>query len=458
MVIFGGEARDSLGNAQGLGDTWALSLGGQPTWTQLAVGRPGPAPRVNPASCVDVTTRRMILVGGASPPGSDAWAFDLGADSAWAPLPTLPFNCVSCPLTRPARVLNMCAYDRVHNALMFYGDSLWMLTLSGTPQWRRIGGPPATSMIFDPVRNRLVFVVANSGRVDTEDLPRDMKDYGAGYYNGLLAAGYRPQQITDGPAVYDSARDRLLIVGGTYELTATRWAVSSATWALSFSGTPAWSSLNGDLGGPEPRTPPPLVAFDPIRNTLFLAGMRAEGSYDDREGRRAWLFSPDSQTWKVVADSATTTLGRVDDGVGVWDPVRGRTLVVNRRSGFFYGAGAVVTPPRVLGEPWLVISNGPPATAIDNCVYDPARDRLIELARDLQPSGRDGFQAWALPLNPPGTWTLLGSPLPVTGPVVVDEVGDRLVDPIGRGASGSRRRLGCLRPSAEPHAAPWLLG
>ena len=287
MVIFGGEARDSLGNGQGLGDTWALSLGGQPTWTQLAVGRPGPAPRVNPASCVDVTTRRMILVGGASPPGSDAWAFDLGADSAWAPLPTLPFNCVSCPLTRPARVLNMCAYDRVHNALMFYGDSLWMLTLSGTPQWRRIGGPPATSMIFDPVRNRLVFVVANSGRVDTEDLPRDMKDYGAGYYNGLLAAGYRPQQITDGPAVYDSARDRLLIVGGTYELTATRWAVSSATWALSFSGTPAWSSLNGDLGGPEPRTPPPLVAFDPIRNTLFLAGMRAEGSYDDREGRRA---------------------------------------------------------------------------------------------------------------------------------------------------------------------------
>ena len=45
--------------------------------------------RSKSAACIDPVTQRMIIAGGASLPGSDAWSLDLTTDHGWAPLTTL---------------------------------------------------------------------------------------------------------------------------------------------------------------------------------------------------------------------------------------------------------------------------------------------------------------------------------------------------------------------------------
>jgi len=66
MVIFGGWDSTENGTASFLGDTWALSFDGQPTWTQLAPAGTVPTGRDAMSAAYDPVNDRMVVFGGWS--------------------------------------------------------------------------------------------------------------------------------------------------------------------------------------------------------------------------------------------------------------------------------------------------------------------------------------------------------------------------------------------------------
>jgi hypothetical protein len=85
MLVFGGRA-SAVGSP--LGDLWAMSLSGSPTWTTLAPSGTPPAARDLHTAVVDPSRHRMLVCGGESDgvPFSDQWSLALSGPLAWKAL------------------------------------------------------------------------------------------------------------------------------------------------------------------------------------------------------------------------------------------------------------------------------------------------------------------------------------------------------------------------------------
>jgi hypothetical protein len=164
VVLFGGGGDGGL-----LDDTWALSLGSAPQWVPLqATGGP-PGPRARHSAIYDPVGNRMVVFGGASYFGqlqNDVWSLSLGANPSWTQL--TPAGSPPSP-----RAGHRAVYDPVRRSMLVFGGyqggddpyavDLWELTLDGSPEWRRIasagpspGGRFAPDLVFDGRKQRLV--------------------------------------------------------------------------------------------------------------------------------------------------------------------------------------------------------------------------------------------------------------------------------------------------------------
>jgi hypothetical protein len=83
MIVFGGADNDYMG------DVWALSLSGNPTWTRLFPSGGPPGPRGFHSAIYDPVGDRMIVYGGANHLEvlRDAWAPVLSGAPVWSALP-----------------------------------------------------------------------------------------------------------------------------------------------------------------------------------------------------------------------------------------------------------------------------------------------------------------------------------------------------------------------------------
>ena len=114
LLVFGGFDGNGARN-----DLWALSLGGTPTWTQLAPAGPLPSPRFGYSLEIDPSRQRAILFGGAPYPAvtafNDAWALSLGAQPlAWHPL-------APDGVAPSGRYGHLGVYDPTHDRLLVSG-------------------------------------------------------------------------------------------------------------------------------------------------------------------------------------------------------------------------------------------------------------------------------------------------------------------------------------------------
>lgn len=82
LVIFGGYIDPSFNATQ---DTWALTLGDTPSWTQLSPGGPQPPVRWGHAAMYDPAADRMIMHGGLGPGLDQTWALTWGTPISSAP-------------------------------------------------------------------------------------------------------------------------------------------------------------------------------------------------------------------------------------------------------------------------------------------------------------------------------------------------------------------------------------
>ena len=127
MVVFGGMAGRS---PYVQNDTWALDLAGVGTWRLLIPGSSAtpdlPTVRGGHAAVYDPTQRRMLIDGGSGPASqqdpsndrSNTWALSLGSAPAWSQAtPT-----ASSP---PPRSGHSAIFDPVGQRMVVYGGSLW---------------------------------------------------------------------------------------------------------------------------------------------------------------------------------------------------------------------------------------------------------------------------------------------------------------------------------------------
>ena len=181
FVIFGG--RNAAGTVN-YNDVWSLSLGATPTWTQLAPTGTAPGGRWGGATVYDSVNDRMIIWGGQANPDAtatrynDTWALSLGAAPAWTQLtPT-----GTAPAARRSMAYDLSTAGGGRKLVVFGGyngtvhyNDIFVLDLGTTngawtnpfpsdcanasaPSCRR-----STGAVYDPVDNRYIIIAGRDG-------------------------------------------------------------------------------------------------------------------------------------------------------------------------------------------------------------------------------------------------------------------------------------------------------
>ena len=296
LVVFGG-----LGASGALGDLWELPLSGPLVWAPLAASGPGPSPRYQHTALYDPAGDRLLVWGGQDGTNtySELWELSLAGTPAWSLVPTSgtpPFATVGVTLDTyrdrliaPTRQLPLATGawnvlttssipgSDIQLAYDVRWDRVWALTswsdydrttrlLSGVamvglddPAWRLVEtivpvyvSDLGVSVVFDPVRTRVLAY----GGVRTYYFPPGgdgignvTRTFGASNdfsYRVLAVPGVLPPPRADHASVYDAARDRMIVFGGSYGPASQ---FRSDAWALSFSEPPVWEELQEPTAG-----------------------------------------------------------------------------------------------------------------------------------------------------------------------------------------------------------------
>jgi len=201
-------------------------------------------------------------------------------------------------------------------------------------------------------------------------------------------------------AIYDSARARMVIFGGSN-------SPGNDTWALSLPASnepPVWTQLAPTGAPPSGRLGHTAVYDAPRDRMIVFAG------YDGTYRNDVWSldFSGATPAWIALAPAGGPPTARMLH-TAIYDPVRERLIVFG---------GLAASPPR-LNDVWaLSLAGGAPswtplapagtppsARYYHTAIYDAPRDRMIVFG------GNDGVvrnDAWALSLGDTAAWTQLG--------------------------------------------------
>jgi hypothetical protein len=188
----------------------------------------------------------------------------------------------------------------------------------------------------------------------------------------MAPAGVAPEPRANASAVYDAARERMLIFGGQ-----GRGQNFKDVYALTLGPSPAWSRLDAEGRGPSARAHATAI-YDPVRDRVLLFG-----------GRNYWPQTWLSDVWELTL-SGTPTWGRLEPngspppaakGQAVYDPALDRMILFQGDQ----GAQHISVWKLTLGEAqawWsaLAVSGTPPSYSpfrAFNAVLDSRRDRIV---------------------------------------------------------------------------------
>ena len=403
MVIFGG-----YGNAY-LGDSWALSLTGAPQWSPLTPAGPQPIGRSGQSGIYDPLRRRMLVYGGA-PDGQsllvEVWGLSLDGGTSWAnlfpnggpPLGQLQCSAIYDPLRDRMVLFGGGTASYVFGdvwALSLAGDAAWtLLTPSGTPPGARSGH----SAIYDPVRDRMVvFGGADEGGNVLNDTWA-LCFSGNPAWTQLNPSGIPPDGREGHTAIYDAANDRMVVFGG-----ASCCRYLNDVWALSLAGDPAWTPITPPGAPPDTRGFHSAI-YDPVRVRMIVYGGLTYGLYFLND---IWVLPlVGVQPWSRITPGGQTPRGS-EGHTAIYDPIADRMVVFGGFNyddiGFSNQTGALSL---TVGPTWGLLATGgtpPDGRYLHSAIYDPVRDRMLIFGGYPFP-----HDAWEL------TW---GRDLPLAVPV-----------------------------------------
>ncbi len=427
MLVIGGAPPYGDGTAE----VWALSRGGSPTWTNLSPGGSPPPGRTYHSAIYDPVRDRVIIFGGVARyayPAShaDVWSLSLSGTPTWEP--------ITPPGPKPSiRARMAAAYDPVRDRMVIYGGSsssnaplgdAWALQLSGTASWTPLSptnaGPGqriAPSAVYDPARDRLIVVggtYAGSFLADAWAL-----SLGPSPTWSLISTGSGgPSGHYDQQLVLDTPSDRLLMFVG-YDFPYVRGA-PAAVWSMPLAPAPAWSHVA--VAEAPPQRFGESVTFDPVRRELLMCwgwDHNATG-YGGRSFPDAWALTvAGTPRWDDLSPSGSPPPSRLAHSA-IYDPIGDRMVV-------FGGTSAESGQADAATDLWFLSLAGLPrwSRRIDApggvtrrtshaAVLDSRRNRMIVFGG----FGRDAVtgemrylnDVWALSLSDPPAWTSLTPP------------------------------------------------
>jgi hypothetical protein len=404
---------------------------GEGTWTNLRL----PFEREQHTAIYDPIRDRIVVFGGDS--GfrwdSDVWVLPLSGPQTWIRVPTMG--------TPPSpRVRHSAIYDPVRDRMIVFGgsdqywvrwgvygspdvlDDVWALSLSGTPTWSQlapIGTPPIArcghSAVYDPVRDRMVVYGGNGYPGGFTNRISDvwaLSLSGSTAWTQILPAGTLPPARYGHTTIYDPLRDRMVVFGGLSENGAYD-PESNDVWALSLSGAPAWSNLNPVGTPPAVRTSATAI-YDPVRDRMIAMGGEFDAQCDH------CMLSVKYDTWALSLSGvpawtklALPSTGRTEHAA-LYDPVRDRMLVVG---GWDFGVRSEVLALALSDPPaWMDVPDPDPSYRFGHAaIYDPVRARMVMFAGRLDDwhTQQTGFAGpmfadiWALAMTGEPVWALL---------------------------------------------------
>jgi hypothetical protein len=294
MIVFGGD------DGEFRNDVWALHFSMTPPWTEVHAAGQAPSGRTGGRTIYDAGRGRMLVVGGwDAGPNNDVWSLSLTNRPAWSQLNPggiTPAPCGSCPII----------VDETRDRVIMISDAVYALSLSDNLEWTQLGGAPPDVTVryhataaYDPVRDRVLVFGGDDGNYP---LPNDvwaLSLSGTPSWTPLTPGGAAPAGRYGATAIYDPFNDRMIFFGGS-----DTYRFFDDTWALSLSGSPAWTELSPNGGRPAGRALHSAV-HDTARGRMVIFG----GADDPKAGtdrNDVWALSLDeSPVW-------TQTLGMTE--------------------------------------------------------------------------------------------------------------------------------------------------
>jgi hypothetical protein len=248
MVIQGGNA----GPGSDRGDVWTLSLTGTPQWTQTTLSGQFPPDRQGHTAVLDAPRDRMVIYGGTSF-GSEtvsAYALALGT-GVWTWLgPSTP---------PPSRVEHAAIVDPATQRMIVFGgrtytggfrDDAWSYDLANpTPTWTQLPagtGPSARgalSGVLDQARNNLLVFGGVSATTAYLDEAWALPLAPSGTWRLFSKKNaVTPPARTGHTAIYDAARQRMVVFGG-FRVNGTTGTFLNDVWTFDLYGTGWWEPL-----------------------------------------------------------------------------------------------------------------------------------------------------------------------------------------------------------------------
>jgi uncharacterized protein (TIGR03437 family) len=315
----------------------AVSVQGQNlSYSLLGVDGVQPSPRSDGTIAYDAETRRIFLFGGQdSAPRNDLWAYSL-SQRRWTE--------VEAPGARPAaRFGHTLIFDAARRRLVVFGgqaggffsdvwafdiaQGVWQqLSAEGAGPSRRYGH----SAIYDSARDRMVIShgFTNAGRFDDTWA----FSFATNSWADVSPSGTRPLRRCLHHAVYDAAGDQMYLYGGC--ASGFGPCPLGDLWAFDL-GAQRWTERTAQ-GGPAARQHYGM-GFDAIRGRLVLFGGTGNLIFND-----TWEYEPAAASWRqaVIAGDPPSPRHRHETAAAV-----------ERGTIFFFGG---LTASGATNELWML--------------------------------------------------------------------------------------------------------
>ena len=438
---------------------WAFPLSGRPQWRLLSASVPFLTPRNNMSVAYDARRGRMVVFGGQPPCTCTSWASC--SDGAWAfSFVSGSWQELALTGTRPsARIGQLAAYDAVRDEMVISGGSsagkdLWALPMSDGSTWSsRLSDPPDLRLwdtgAYDPVRQHMLLFGGSASDSSVWSLSLG----GPAGWENFAIQGVQPRARWGHTAICDPIRDRMLVFGGVD----ASYHVRGDVWALTLSEPHEWTELT-PAGTPPAARHGHTATYDAIHDRMLVFGGQSGPSGSDPLLNDVWALSlSGSPAWTQLAPSGIPPAGRRLHSA-IYDPVNDDMVIFGGAGSTWPAERSDTWALSLSGPPvWTKIADTgeqPAARYGHTAIYDPARQRMVVFGG----APYTGPPAWNLSLSSTPTWTALTpsgtSPGPRYGHVAVyDPEDDRMVISGSYGGFNDQWQLS-WRPIVAPAPEP----
>lgn len=400
MLVFGGSRVHGRSD-----DVWAMSLTGTPKWTLLHPEGTAPGARFGHSAIYDPVRDRMLVFGGvvSGDDQNDLWALSLSGTPTWTQL-------TPAGTPPPPQNGHNAVYDFQRDRMVVLGGfsyfqaHVWALTLSGTPTWTKLTPtgtiPPLrqhASAIYDTARERVILFGGDPGAPYLNDVWA-LTLTGTPAWMQLSPAGTKPAGRTYANVILDPDRDRMVVYGGM----PTASTSVNDTWELSLTGQTTWIQLAPAGPLPEAREGHTAINDQASARMIVFGGAASP----ERASEVSALSLSGSPVWSDVTPGGIPPRPRGYHSA-IRDPLRGRMLMYGGWDGSD-GIDEVWEMSLDDSPTWtqlLPTGDHPAGRGGHSAVYDPLRDRMLVFGGFMH-FGRLG-DLWALSMAGPPAWTSL---------------------------------------------------